>query len=44
LGLATVIDRRDFGFDWQMELPNGGDALGYEVALEVTLALVQPEG
>jgi polyisoprenoid-binding protein YceI len=44
LGLATVIDRRDFGFDWQMELPSGGDALGYEVTLEVTLALVQPEG
>ena len=44
LELATVIDRRDFGFDWQMELPGGGDALGYDIALEVTLALVQPEG
>ena len=44
LELATAIDRRDFGFDWQAELPSGGDALGYDVTLEVTLALVQPEG
>jgi polyisoprenoid-binding protein YceI len=43
LELATTIDRRDFGFDWQMALPNGGDALAYDVTLEVTLALVQPE-
>jgi polyisoprenoid-binding protein YceI len=43
LELATVIDRRDFGFDWQMQLPSGGDALAYDVTLEVTLALVQPE-
>ena len=44
LELATVIDRRDFGFDWQMELPNGGDALAHDVTLEVSLALFQPEG
>jgi len=44
LELATVLDRRDFGFEWQMELPNGGDALGYDVTLEVSLALIQPEG
>ncbi|MBA3263870.1 MAG: YceI family protein [Thermoleophilaceae bacterium] len=43
LELATVIDRRDFGFEWQMQLPSGGDALGYEVTLDVSLALVQPE-
>jgi polyisoprenoid-binding protein YceI len=41
--VATVIDRRDFGFEWQMELPNGGDALGYDVTLEVNLALFQAE-
>jgi polyisoprenoid-binding protein YceI len=41
--VATVIDRRDFGFDWQMALPNGGDALGYDVTLEINLALFQPE-
>ena len=44
LELATVIDRRDFGFDWQMELPGGGEALAYDVALEVNLYVVQPEG
>jgi polyisoprenoid-binding protein YceI len=44
LELATVVDRREFGFDWQMELPGGGDALAYDVALEVNLYLVQPEG
>ena len=43
LELATTIDRRDFGFEWQMALPNGNDALAYEVALEVSLALFQPE-
>jgi polyisoprenoid-binding protein YceI len=43
LELATVIDRRDFGFEWQMALPSGGDALGYEVTLDVSLALFQPE-
>ncbi len=42
--LATVVDRRDFGFDWQMKLPGGGDALAYDVALEVNLYVVQPEG
>jgi polyisoprenoid-binding protein YceI len=43
LELATVIDRRDFGFEWQMELPGGGDALAYDVTLEVSLYLFQPE-
>jgi polyisoprenoid-binding protein YceI len=43
LELATVIDRRDFGFEWQMELPNGGDALAYDVTLEIDLQLVQRE-
>lgn len=43
LEVATVIDRRDFGFEWQMELPNGGDALAYDVTLEVNLALLQKD-
>jgi polyisoprenoid-binding protein YceI len=38
--LETVVDRRDFGFDWQAELPNGRDALAWDVTLEVVLALV----
>jgi polyisoprenoid-binding protein YceI len=44
LELETVVDRRDFGFEWQMQLPNGGDALAWDVTLEVSLALLQPEG
>ena len=39
----STIDRRDFGFEWQMALPNGNDALAYEVTLEVSLALFQLE-
>ena len=41
LELSLTIDRRDFGFDWQMELPNGGKALGWDVTLKVHLELVQ---
>jgi len=41
LELETTFDRRDFGFDWQMELPNGGKALGWDVTLKVHLELVQ---
>ena len=44
LELETTIDRRDFGFEWQMALPNGADALAYDVTLEVSLSLIQPEG
>jgi polyisoprenoid-binding protein YceI len=39
--LETTFDRRDFGFDWQMELPNGGEALGWDVTLKVHLELVK---
>ena len=42
LDLSTTVDRRDFGIDWQSELPNGGDALGWEVSIDVHLELVQP--
>ncbi|HVX32738.1 MAG TPA: YceI family protein [Solirubrobacterales bacterium] len=40
LSLKTAFDRRDFGFDWQAEMPDGGDALGWEVELEVDLMLM----
>jgi polyisoprenoid-binding protein YceI len=43
LELETLVDRRDFGFEWQMQLPSGGDALGWDVTLEVSLSLLQPE-
>ena len=39
--LAATIDRREWGFGWQMPLPDGGDALGWEVELDVRLELVQ---
>ena len=41
LELETTFDRREFGFDWQMELPGGGEALGWDVTLNIHLELVQ---
>ena len=29
--LQASIDRRDYGLNWQAPLPNGGDALGWDV-------------
>lgn len=39
LDLQASIDRRDYGLSWQAPLPNGGDALGWDVRLEVHLEL-----
>jgi polyisoprenoid-binding protein YceI len=41
LELHTSIDRRGFGFDWQMPLPGGGDALGWEVEIDIDLLLIR---
>src|SRR4051794_23610103 len=41
LQLETVIDRTQFGLNWNMPLPAGGFALANDVALAVGLALVQ---
>ena len=41
LELRTTIDRRSFGMDWQLPLPDGGDALGWEVELTVHLELTK---
>ncbi|MDX6682679.1 MAG: hypothetical protein QOG94_2718, partial [Solirubrobacteraceae bacterium] len=41
--LSTVVDRRDFGLDWQEQLPTGGDTLGYDVTLEAILEFVEQE-
>jgi polyisoprenoid-binding protein YceI len=41
--LATTIDRREFGLDWQERLPGGGETLGWEVTLEALLELVERE-
>jgi len=39
--LAATIDRREWGFGWQMPLPDGEDVLGWQVELDVRLELVQ---
>ena len=41
LQLHTSFDRREFGFDWQMELPGGGNAVGWEVAVDIDLLLIK---
>jgi polyisoprenoid-binding protein YceI len=41
ISLETVIDRTDFGMNWQMELPDGGPALDNEVRLTADLELVK---
>jgi polyisoprenoid-binding protein YceI len=37
LELEATIDRRQFGLTWQMPLPDGGDALGWEVSVDAQL-------
>jgi polyisoprenoid-binding protein YceI len=39
--LETKVDRRDFGIDWNRELPGGGEALANTVKITANLALVQ---
>jgi polyisoprenoid-binding protein YceI len=39
LQLRTTFDRRAFGFDWQMEMPGGGEAVGWEVEVDIDLLL-----
>ena len=41
LHLETTVDRREFGIDWQMELPNGEPALANDVKLSADLYLVK---
>ena len=40
LDLTAEIDRRDWGFDFQAQLPRGGDVLSWTVALSIHLELV----
>ena len=35
--LHTTIDRREFDFDWQSEIPGGGLAVGWQVDLDIDL-------
>ncbi len=39
LQLRTTFDRREFGFDWQMQLPGGGNAVGWDVEVDIDLLL-----
>ena len=39
--LTTAVDRREFGLNWQNALPSGGDAVAWDVALNVNLQLVK---
>ncbi|WP_445148145.1 YceI family protein [Baekduia sp. Peel2402] len=39
--IATTIDRREFGINWQNQLPNGNDALAYDVEISVSLQFVK---
>jgi polyisoprenoid-binding protein YceI len=43
LQLRTSFDRREFGFDWQMQLPGGGNAVGWEVEVDIDLLLRRAE-
>ncbi len=43
LSISANVDRRDFGLDWQAELPSGGEVLDYAVAISVELELVGEE-
>lgn len=43
LSLESSVDRRDFGLDWQMQLPGGEEALAYEVGIAVELELLKED-
>jgi polyisoprenoid-binding protein YceI len=43
LSLQVAVDRRDFGLNFNAELPKGGNVLEYEVAISVELELVGQE-
>jgi polyisoprenoid-binding protein YceI len=43
LSLETVIDRTNFGLDWNAPLPKGGFALSDDVKLVIDLELVKAE-
>jgi polyisoprenoid-binding protein YceI len=39
--LEATVDRRQWGLDWQLELPGGGQAVGWNVDIVADLELVQ---
>jgi polyisoprenoid-binding protein YceI len=43
IDLSTTVDRRDYGLNWNAELPKGGFAVENEVTLNVHLELAKQE-
>jgi polyisoprenoid-binding protein YceI len=41
--LQTSIDRREFGFEWQAQLPGGGNAVGWDVVIDIDLLLMRQD-
>jgi polyisoprenoid-binding protein YceI len=41
IDLEARIDRRDYGLNWQAELPKGGEVLAWDVMLEIHLELIK---
>jgi polyisoprenoid-binding protein YceI len=41
IALHAIVDRRDWGLSWQLPLPNGGDAVGWDVELTAELEFVE---
>ncbi len=39
--LETTVDRREFGLGWQNQLPDGSEALAWDVTLIVDLQLIK---
>lgn len=41
VGLNATVDRRDWGMNWQLPLPDGGDVLGYDVQLSMNVEFIK---
>ena len=41
LELRATVDRRSWDLNWQLPLPDGSDALGWEVEITAHLELVE---
>jgi polyisoprenoid-binding protein YceI len=41
--LEATIDRRDYGLNWQAQLPKGGEVLAWDVRLQIHLELVKEQ-
>ena len=39
--LEATVDRREYGLNWQAQLPKGGDVLAWDVTLQIHLELAK---